>query len=98
MATLRPWAFSAASSREGNDCSGLTPRPAAKLSPRTTIFTGVVCAYAGAKDSTSASSSELIAAAKPPYLVLGVIACSRSPFDRTASHRPADGHPSRHGK
>src|SRR5262249_38901204 len=79
MATLRPCAFSAASSRDGKDCSGLTPRPAAKLSPRTTILTGAVCANAGAKLNASSTSSELNAAAKRPYPVLRLMAVTAPP-------------------
>src|SRR5258708_39818033 len=79
MATLRPCALSAASSRAGKDCSGLTPRPAAKLSPRTTSFTGAVCAFAGVDPNSRTSSNELNAAAKRPYPVLRLMAVTAPP-------------------
>src|SRR5262245_37006300 len=83
MATFRPWALRAASSRDGNDCAGLTPSPAAKLSPSTTILmaesAGAVCAWTGARHSTTIASSKLNDAAKRPYPVIRLMAVTVPP-------------------
>ena len=69
--TLRPAFLRAASSLAGIAWAGLTPYPAARLSPRIASFIGAVCAFATARASHKiAISSELTAAAKRPYPVL----------------------------
>src|SRR5262245_33832841 len=65
--TLRPCAFNAASRRAGKASAGLTPKPAARLSPRTAIFTGALCAWTGPTANTRTISNELTNAAKRPY-------------------------------